>query len=276
MRATRRGSRRCSTRCGRMIHVAEPAAACHRPRARHRDRRRMPARVDVRSRGRRRHGRLRPARREHRRLLLDAGRGRRAQRRPQTRDGNAAHRRACRCPDGARLGSVNRVVPGDALDAAVRHFTDIIKARSPATIRLGKQAFYAQIEQPIAAAYEASPRSAMACNMLARRCRRRHRRVPRKAAAGLAGTLTRGCPTGRRGYFNFASLIPSAIFWAIGCASVPVDPVPCSRNSSGSSLCDRGPSCRAIGDLIRDVARFAAGAMPTSMRFAALRRGAMP
>ena len=68
------------------------AAACHRARARHRDRRRMPARVDVRSRGRRRHGHLRPARREHRRLLLDSGGGRRAQRRPQTCDGNVAHR----------------------------------------------------------------------------------------------------------------------------------------------------------------------------------------
>jgi enoyl-CoA hydratase/carnithine racemase len=62
-------------------------------------------------------------------------------------------------------GLVNRVVPGDALDAAVRHFTDIIKARSAATIRLGKQAFYAQIEQPIAAAYGITG-EVMACNML--------------------------------------------------------------------------------------------------------------
>jgi enoyl-CoA hydratase/carnithine racemase len=62
-------------------------------------------------------------------------------------------------------GLVNRVVPGDSLDAAVRHFTDIIKARSAATIRLGKQAFYAQIEQPIAAAYGIAG-EVMACNML--------------------------------------------------------------------------------------------------------------
>ena len=62
-------------------------------------------------------------------------------------------------------GLVNRVVPGDSLDAAVRHFTDIIKARSAATIRLGKQAFYAQIEQPIAAAYGITG-EVMACNML--------------------------------------------------------------------------------------------------------------
>ena len=62
-------------------------------------------------------------------------------------------------------GLVNRVVPADSLDAAVRHFTDIIKARSAATIRVGKQAFYAQIEQPIAAAY-AGTGEVMACNML--------------------------------------------------------------------------------------------------------------
>lgn len=28
-------------------------------------------------------------------------------------------------------------------------------------------------------------------------------------------------------YLSLASLIRSAIFWAIGCASVPVDPAPC-------------------------------------------------
>jgi enoyl-CoA hydratase/carnithine racemase len=62
-------------------------------------------------------------------------------------------------------GLVNRVVPADSLDATVRHFTDIIKARSAATIRLGKQAFYAQIEQPIVAAYGVTG-EVMACNML--------------------------------------------------------------------------------------------------------------
>src|ERR1051326_5563340 len=50
-------------------------------------------------------------------------------------------------------GLVNRVVPAGALDQTVASFADVIKARSAATIRLGKQAFYAQIEQPIARAY---------------------------------------------------------------------------------------------------------------------------
>jgi enoyl-CoA hydratase/carnithine racemase len=62
-------------------------------------------------------------------------------------------------------GLVNRVVPADSLDEATQRFTDAIKGRSAATIRLGKQAFYAQIEQPIAAAYDATG-EVMACNML--------------------------------------------------------------------------------------------------------------
>ncbi|MBW8861250.1 MAG: enoyl-CoA hydratase/isomerase family protein, partial [Acidobacteria bacterium] len=61
-------------------------------------------------------------------------------------------------------GLVNRVVPADALDAAIAAFTSIITARSAATIRLGKQAFYAQIERPLAAAYSVAS-EVMTCNM---------------------------------------------------------------------------------------------------------------
>ena len=61
-------------------------------------------------------------------------------------------------------GLVNRVVPADSLDAAIKAFTDVIIARSAATIRLGKQAFYAQIERPLAAAYSGAS-EAMTCNM---------------------------------------------------------------------------------------------------------------
>jgi enoyl-CoA hydratase/carnithine racemase len=68
-------------------------------------------------------------------------------------------------PTALAWGLVNRVVPADALDAAVADFTNAIKARSAATIRLGKEAFYAQIEQPIARAYEVTS-EVMACNML--------------------------------------------------------------------------------------------------------------
>ena len=62
-------------------------------------------------------------------------------------------------------GLVNRVVAADALDATIAHFTGVIKARSAATIRLGKEAFYAQVEQPITTAYAVTG-EAMACNML--------------------------------------------------------------------------------------------------------------
>jgi enoyl-CoA hydratase/carnithine racemase len=61
-------------------------------------------------------------------------------------------------------GLVNRVVPADDLDAELRLLTDIILARSAATIRLGKAAFYQQIERPIAAAYDMTSET-MACNM---------------------------------------------------------------------------------------------------------------
>lgn len=54
----------------------------------------------------------------------------------------------------AAWGLVNRVVPLDALDAEIAKLTDIIVARSPATIRRGKAAFYAQIDRPLAAAYD--------------------------------------------------------------------------------------------------------------------------
>jgi len=62
-------------------------------------------------------------------------------------------------------GLVNRVVAEDALDATVAHFASVIRARSAATIRLGKQAFYAQIEQPVTRAYDVTS-DIMACNML--------------------------------------------------------------------------------------------------------------
>jgi enoyl-CoA hydratase/carnithine racemase len=62
-------------------------------------------------------------------------------------------------------GLVNRVVAAAALDAGIGHFTDIILARSPATIRLGKQAFYQQIERSLGDAYAITSET-MACNLL--------------------------------------------------------------------------------------------------------------
>lgn len=61
-------------------------------------------------------------------------------------------------------GLVNKVVPATDLDAEVRRFADSILTRSAATVRLGKAAFYRQIEQPVAAAYDLTAET-MACNM---------------------------------------------------------------------------------------------------------------
>jgi len=68
-------------------------------------------------------------------------------------------------PTALAWGLVNRVVPEAGLDAAVKEFTDVIVARSPAVVALGKRAFYQQIERGLAGAYE-SAGEAMACNLL--------------------------------------------------------------------------------------------------------------
>jgi enoyl-CoA hydratase/carnithine racemase len=62
-------------------------------------------------------------------------------------------------------GLVNRVVPSSMLDTEVRRFADIILSQSSATIRLGKQAFYRQIDHRVATAYDIAS-EAMASNML--------------------------------------------------------------------------------------------------------------
>ena len=51
-------------------------------------------------------------------------------------------------------GLVNRVVPAAELDAAVARFTDVIVARSAPVIANGKRAFYSQLDQPLATAYD--------------------------------------------------------------------------------------------------------------------------
>ena len=62
-------------------------------------------------------------------------------------------------------GLVNRVVPAGDLDGAVAEFTEIVLARSPAVVRLGKAAFYQQLERPLEAAYETAG-GVMARNLL--------------------------------------------------------------------------------------------------------------
>lgn len=65
------------------------------------------------------------------------------------------------------LGLVNRVVPAERLDDAVAELAGKIVAKSPLTLAIGKQAFYAQVEMPMADAY-AHASAVMTRNMLAR------------------------------------------------------------------------------------------------------------
>ena len=62
-------------------------------------------------------------------------------------------------------GLVNRVVPASKLDVEIGQFTAIILSRSSAAVRLGKQAFYGQIDRPLEAAYDTAS-EVMACNLL--------------------------------------------------------------------------------------------------------------
>jgi enoyl-CoA hydratase/carnithine racemase len=65
------------------------------------------------------------------------------------------------------LGLVNRVVPAEELDAAVLDLAGKVVSKSPLTLAIGKEAFYAQIEMSTADAY-AYASAVMTRNMLAR------------------------------------------------------------------------------------------------------------
>lgn len=67
--------------------------------------------------------------------------------------------------DEARArGLVNRVVPADALDAAVTTLVDRILTKPPEALAMGKALFYRQLETGIEAAYQLAGQT-MACNM---------------------------------------------------------------------------------------------------------------
>ncbi|MBO0709716.1 MAG: enoyl-CoA hydratase [Acetobacteraceae bacterium] len=65
------------------------------------------------------------------------------------------------------LGLVNRVVPEADLDAAVAALARQIAEKSPLTVAIGKEAFYAQAEMPLDEAYRYAA-EVMTRNMLAR------------------------------------------------------------------------------------------------------------
>ncbi len=62
--------------------------------------------------------------------------------------------------DEARdMGLVNRVVPSGALLATAIEMAGIVASKSPAAIAMGKRAFYAQAELPLAEAYDVGSRA---------------------------------------------------------------------------------------------------------------------
>ncbi len=63
-------------------------------------------------------------------------------------------------------GLVNRVVPIEQLDAEIRKLVDSILAKTPVAIKLGKQAFYRQLELGLEEAYDLASET-MVCNMMA-------------------------------------------------------------------------------------------------------------
>jgi enoyl-CoA hydratase/carnithine racemase len=85
--------------------------------------------------------------------------------------------------DAARLGLVNRVVPtGEALARAL-DWARLVATKSPATVALGKRAFYEQREMPLADAYDHATR-VMIENMMAG-----------SACEGIDAFLARRAPT---------------------------------------------------------------------------------
>ncbi|MBJ3762550.1 enoyl-CoA hydratase [Maribius pontilimi] len=67
----------------------------------------------------------------------------------------------------AEMGLVNRVVPLDGLEAAAMQMARTIADKSPAAVKIGKRAFYEQLEMPLEDAYAFAGRT-MADNMMAR------------------------------------------------------------------------------------------------------------
>jgi enoyl-CoA hydratase/carnithine racemase len=72
-----------------------------------------------------------------------------------------------RAPDAHRFGLVNRVVEAGQAEAEARRMANVIASKSPLTLKLGKKAFYEQLDMSVPDAY-AYASEVMVENMLAR------------------------------------------------------------------------------------------------------------
>ena len=62
-------------------------------------------------------------------------------------------------------GLVNRVVPAERLSEETMALASVVAAKLPVAMRLGKQAFYDQVQKPLAAAYDGAG-AVMVANMM--------------------------------------------------------------------------------------------------------------
>ena len=70
-------------------------------------------------------------------------------------------------PTAVAFGLINRAVPGDRLDREVGELASGIVKKSPLVLEIGKEAFYRQLEMPVAEAYRYTS-EVMTRNMMAR------------------------------------------------------------------------------------------------------------
>ena len=147
----------------RIVAIPQPVIA---EVAQRRDRRGLPARRRLRSRGRLDGSDVRDAGRSHRALLQHADGGAHARDRAQARDGDAAHRRN-RSTRRRRLRGVSSIAssPPDRLHAETLALAGKIASASRGVVGIGKAAFYAQIELDKTAAY-AYAKEVMTANAL--------------------------------------------------------------------------------------------------------------
>jgi enoyl-CoA hydratase/carnithine racemase len=68
--------------------------------------------------------------------------------------------------EARRIGLVNRVVAPEILEVETARLAELIAAKPRATVKIGKEAFYRQLEMPLAEAY-AYTSKVMTENMLA-------------------------------------------------------------------------------------------------------------
>ena len=139
------------------------------------------------SRSPRRKARLRHARRRYRPVLLDADGGAVAQRRAQARDGDAAHRRHHLGREGrsASASSTRSCRHGQERAKAHRARAARSPSKSSHVIGIGKEAFYRQLELPLADAYRYAA-EVMTENMMAR-----------DAEEGICAFIEKRDPTGK-------------------------------------------------------------------------------